>query len=438
MTPGRPLLPRDLGGGLLLRSATVADAEELIEFNARIHAEEGPRDDSVAIWVDDLMRREHPTFTPADFTVVEDTGSGKIVSCLNLISQTWSYQDIAVGVGRIELVSTAEDYRRRGLIREQLRAVHRWSADRGELVQGITGVPYFYRRFGYEMAIEIGAGRAGPITRVPEKLDTGGLTVRPATVEDAPFLVRAHAMARSRYIVTDIWDEAAWRLNTAGRSEGSIANLGVAVVEDPAGSPAGLLVHQPEPRRGQIRAYAFEVADGVAWEPATAAVLAYLRGIEREQASPVVEVALVAGSDHPAYAVVPQLLDRRTALYAWYVRVADVSAFLRKVRPALQDRLDASPMAGCEGSLRINLGDGGVRIAIERGTIGAVGDWQPEHFEDGDVLFPGTVFLQVLFGYRSFDEVRRGFPDCRAHSDRAHALVAALFPPGPSLVLGLE
>jgi len=34
-------IPRDLGDGLVLRRATTADAEKLIDFNAQIHKEEG-------------------------------------------------------------------------------------------------------------------------------------------------------------------------------------------------------------------------------------------------------------------------------------------------------------------------------------------------------------------------------------------------------------
>ena len=61
---------------------------------------------------------------------------------MNLISQTWAYEGIPFEVGRPELVGTLPEYRNRGLVRAQFEEVHRWSAARGELVQGITGIPY--------------------------------------------------------------------------------------------------------------------------------------------------------------------------------------------------------------------------------------------------------------------------------------------------------
>ena len=40
-----------------------------------------------------------------------------------------------------ELVGTKKEYRRRGLVRQQFEVMHEWSAERGELVQIITGIP---------------------------------------------------------------------------------------------------------------------------------------------------------------------------------------------------------------------------------------------------------------------------------------------------------
>ena len=70
-----------------------------------------------------------------------------------LISQTWTYDGIAFGVGRPELVGTAPAYRRRGLVRTQFEVLHQRSAERHERLQAITGIPWYYRQFGYEMAL---------------------------------------------------------------------------------------------------------------------------------------------------------------------------------------------------------------------------------------------------------------------------------------------
>jgi GNAT superfamily N-acetyltransferase len=187
---------RDLGDGLLLRRATVEDIEDLVAFHGDVHRD--PDMDAperfVAAWVRDLMERPHPTFQPGDFTVVEDGATGDIVSSLCLISQTWAYEGIEFGVGRPELVGTHPDYRRRGLVRAQMEVIHQWSAERGEKLQAITGIPYYYRQFGYEMTMTLGGGRAGFAGNVP-KLKEGEAEpylLRPATGSDLSLIAQVY------------------------------------------------------------------------------------------------------------------------------------------------------------------------------------------------------------------------------------------------------
>ena len=51
---------------------------------------------------------------------------------------------------------------------------------------------------------------------------------------------------------------------------------------------------------------------------------------------------------------------------------------------------------------------------------------------------PDLVFLQLLFGYRSLEELEYAFADCRVENDEARALLTALFPRQTSNVWGLS
>ena len=135
-------LPRPLPDGLILRRSSTADADQLAEFNQRIHTaddEEPDAHDSLAAWTRDLLNGQHPTHAPDDFTLVVEESTGKIVSAMNLISQTWAFDGLPLGVGRPELVGTDPAYRNRGLVRTQFDVIHAWSRQRGHLLQGITG-----------------------------------------------------------------------------------------------------------------------------------------------------------------------------------------------------------------------------------------------------------------------------------------------------------
>ncbi len=119
-------VPKNLGEGLVLRQATRADADKLVAFNVDVFGEAEGKETGrkVGVWTHDLMSGSHPTTCASDFTIVEDTATGKIVSSLCQISQTWSYGGIEFGVGRTEIVGTHPEYRRRGLVRAQMNVVH--------------------------------------------------------------------------------------------------------------------------------------------------------------------------------------------------------------------------------------------------------------------------------------------------------------------------
>ena len=159
---------RDLENGLIMRRSWPADADALAEFNRAIHADNDADAQCLAAWTHDLLARPHPTFQPDDFTIVEETTSGRIVSSMNLISQTWTYEGIRFWRGRPELVGTLPAFRNRGLVRLQFDEIHKWSAERGEMVQAITGIPFYYRQFGYEMALDFAGRRFGYEAKVPK------------------------------------------------------------------------------------------------------------------------------------------------------------------------------------------------------------------------------------------------------------------------------
>ncbi|HSJ56276.1 MAG TPA: GNAT family N-acetyltransferase [Anaerolineae bacterium] len=436
---------RDLGNGLLLRRSTPDDTEALVAFHSNVHTADDPPDEValIAAWVRDLMTRPHPTFDPGDFTIVEDTNRGEIVSSLCLISQTWSYGGIEFGVGRPELVGTAPAYRRRGLVRAQMEVVHEWSAERGERVQGITGIPWYYRQFGYEMAMTLGGGRGGYKPNVP-KLKEGEeepYRVRPATEADLPFIAEVYACGARRWPVVCVRDQALWHNELLGKSKENVNRRDLAVIEtavgDGAGEPVGFITLSPHVHHNRIGIGVYELKQGVSWLAVTPCVVRHLWSLGEASTAenPEQELEMFGlwlGAEHPAYEVFRERLARFFQPYAWYLRVPDVPGFLRHVAPALDLRLSESALAGHCGELKLNFYQAGVRLVFEEGRLTAAERWMPEKTEDGDAAFPELTFLQLLFQRRSIDELDEAFADCWVHGDGPRALLAALFPKNPS------
>ena len=136
----------------------------------------------------------------------------------------------------------------------------------------------------------------------------------------------------------------------------------------------------------------------------------------------------VLGAAHPAYEALGNRLSAIRAPYAWYLRVPDLRGFLDQIKPVLEQRLAESIAANHSREVRISFYRTGVRMMIEHGKIIDIETWKPAPKDEGDAAFPGLTFLQMLFGYRSFEELNYAFADCGCETEEVRLLLNILFP----------
>lgn len=435
-------MPRDLDNGLLLRFATEADAEPLAQFNGQIHGGEYADhfDPTVVAWTRDFCSNAHPTCGPSNVTIVEEKQTGKIVSTMCLIPQTWTYAGIPFDVGRMEAVGTADEYRRRGLVRTQFEVLHAKSAAMGHAVQGITGIFWYYRQFGYEYALDLGGGKMIPFQNIPAlKADeTEPYRLREWTANDIPFINRLYDRDRANSLVSCPRPDWLWQHLLTGYSVKSFENRPFQIIETTDGRAVGYVAPSREMGNYMYAINELGVIQGQSLRAVMPAMLRTLKGMAEkqgaEQKKPVGILYFQLGREHPLYAAVPELFSRTRPPYGWYIRVADVLGFLQHIAPALEARLLQSVVAGYNGELKISTYTDGMRLVFEQGRLTKIEGWRAGAEEWGHATFPPLSFLQLVFGFRSLAELRAFYPDCYA-PDEAAVLLDALFPKQPSRVI---
>jgi hypothetical protein len=200
-------------------------------------------------------------------------------------------------------------------------------------------------------------------------------------------------------------------------------------------------VHEQEARREgpRLRINAAELLPGVSWLEAGPAILRGLAAIGRAAAAePLHELVLGLEREHPLYRWLRDARTRRNRGYAWYVRVPDVPAFVRRVASVLEARLVASDAVGYTGDVRLTFYRSGLRLAFESGRLTTAEPWEPGTPRSASAAFPDLTFLQLLFGYRSMAELTEIFPDCFHADGRMGSLLDVLFPKRPSTVYALN
>jgi Acetyltransferase (GNAT) domain len=425
---------RDLGDGLTLRGACLDDSAQLVEFNAMMHADTDVRGSALAEWTRDLFDLPHPTFrAERDVTVVEDTASGRIVSALFVIPQVWSYAGVPIRVGQPELIATHPDYRRRGLVRAQFDVIHQRSRADGQLWQFISGIPWYYRQFGYTYALDlpprpiVWLGDTAPPAR-PE------FSLRAATTGDVRDLAEIELDNTSRTTLAPIRGTEGFALELARRPDGLVASE-ILIVQSstPTSATIGYVAHPRQLVNGIVSIHAFELRRGTSWVDPTAAVLSHLHHrVRRHPDGPGRGIRLALPDGHPMMRCATTRLGSGPAgSYGLYVRVPDIADVLRAIVAVLETRLAASPAVGWTGDLRIELFDGVLQLRFERGRLIAVDRAAPltdRSEAHADASIPRDTFLQLLLGNRTIMELERTVPDCLLKTDVGALLLDVLFP----------
>ncbi|HUY77674.1 MAG TPA: GNAT family N-acetyltransferase [Ktedonobacterales bacterium] len=452
-----PNYRRDLGDGLVLRWSTAADAERLGLFYSLVFREtaESPLNQHIILWVRDMLSGRHHLIGGDGFALVENTQTGEVVAATCLINQAWDYAGVHIPVGRPEIVGSLPDYRRRGLVREVFRLIHARSAALGHLAQGITGIPYYYRQFGYEYALDLGGQRFVAMSDLPSlKADESEpYSLRDATLDDIPQLMRLYDRQRQAVgaLVTAVVDEAHWRWTIDaehGMDPAAGQNWHSLLVMDnraPDSKPVGAVFTNDVRWDTRVPIWGAAVAPGVSLVAAAPSILRGVRAysermlLSKPDLAPANRIELVLGRAHPLYDALENVIPMTASEppYAWYIRVPDLPGFLRLIAPVLERRLADSVMAGHTGALAVDFYRGGLRLLFEQGKLAQAEDWQKPVWGQPKAGFPPLVFLQLLFGYRSLAELRHAYPDVWAE-DAAQTLLTILFPPQPSLVMPLE
>lgn len=442
---------RDLGNGLLARWSSAADTENIAHLIGMVFREnsEEPENMYMANSVRRMMRSDYPLMGPNDYAVIEDTRKegNPLVACTCLWRQTWEYEGIPFKIGRPEYVATDPHYRRRGLVRVLFDMVHQRSASEGHPVTAITGIPYFYRQFGYEYALDLDGKRAVFLTQIAEAKDgeQEAYTLREATREDIPLMQESYQRRKASSIVwaripDSYWrDELeAWRIQPEwGRTSN------VQMIVDSTGVAQGYLLLAPRRWDSSLVVWGFESMSGTNLRAMLPPVLRALKayGEQMPTSKPDTKafnaIAFHLGRSHPVYEALGELAQAKEEPYAWYVRVPDLPAFLSLIAPVLEKRLADSYLAGYTGELKLDFYRGGLRMVFDKGRLTTAENWQvPVYDSNAGGGFPELVFLQVIFGHRSIGELRHAFPDVWVSDETGYAL-NVLFPARESSVLPL-
>jgi hypothetical protein len=437
-----------LDGGLILRSLSeghASDRENLGKFYHETFAAEGDEDTDLMIdWTEDLISDKHPTTTLDDIWVIVDPAKDDmIVSALLLIPQTWRYADIEFGVGRVELVATNKEYQRRGLVRTLITTAHERSAELGHIMQSITGIPHYYRRFGYAFTVDLGGRSALPVADIPKLKDDQEpqFTLRPATKDDIPNMIAWSNAYADQCLLSAVFSQKHWEYELDGRNPVTYFYKHALIIVNKDNKDVGYIVLGLSERNSNGYCATYIVSKDTSYLETFEDIL---RGIktytEQHYKAKDMDSMPRIGFDVGMPETVDKLIDNTwpgkvtETPYAWYIRIGDVAGFIQEITPVLERHLENSGAHRYSGELKISFYDTtGITISFKDGKITKVVRGEMHEFK-ADAAFPYHMFLNVLLGHRSALELRQALTEISINR-KSRVLLDILFPKQRSWIM---
>lgn len=432
----------------LSKPETDAEFERIVELNTVVHGQ-GVGE------ICRLLYASYPGMSRDDWYTVTEPATRRVLSTLCRIPTVWVYRghgvEVAIPAAELSIVATAEDARGLGLSSTLIHQYEQESLAKGFTMSTIEGIPYYYRKFGYEFASPLCVQlRLGPglQPRPDSKRDSwrpgvsvlsagsrsdeyADISLKLAGPADAAALSCFYDAAMAGFSVYGARSPETWAyLLGPGNTS---AELGlqrwIAAVDGVDVGYVGLGPDLFGPGYAIIEAAIDPaVPDGIRRRVAGAFLALAER--EREARAAAHLVISVPRSSEVAELALEYGADDRWE-YGWQVKVIDPAGFLRTVAPVLEARLTASCWRGRSYSLTVGLFGRALRLDWDGGRLAVVeGVLDPGNSDSGPAescTIPPELVAPIALGYRSVAEIRRLRHDLSVYGD-AEAFLNVCFP----------
>jgi predicted acetyltransferase len=319
-------------------------------------------------------------------------------------------------------VTTLPEYRHRGLQRILQTEYHKQLSEEGYDLSAIEGIPYFYRQFGYEYALPLLEQVTMRFDEVPDYKVTN--EIRPFTESDIPQASGLLKRAQEKFYVHTVRDAGIWKMQ---QETGMIAEYrfdGYVVEEDEKIRAYFRVSYNPDEKELLLREIT-DVGHGTA-----KSILGFLKNVGTERG---LETLVATISHQGSFAEHMAAIGgiKKVPPYAWQLRIMDYAGMFRKLTPLFEKRLEESIHRDLTETVNFNFYRFTIQVDVENGTIKSV--QCVETSEDRSMRASPSVFTQLLFGYRSREELETIYPDFMVrptHKD----LVDVMFPKLPSYI----
>ncbi len=391
-----------------------------------------------------------------------EPGKSPVLSALCLMPGFWTFShnktSIRIPAAELGLVATAPEARGKGLCSWLMNQYHAEVRSQGFIISTIEGIPYFYRRFGYEYALPLCMQlRLGPaLSPWRDEYATGAAVERPGRLSETQFQIKGlppcrKAGPQDAAILARFFDEENQRLDIRMDRDGTHwhylldkAQLSTDTAVDrwiveKNKEPSGYFGTQPDGFGPGLT-----IAEAAGTNLSACETLALADAMRAKFGRPHLTIELPRS--HPVSVEAQRLGAVYRSQYGWQVRVMDPSGLMSALAPVLAERLRNSRFQGKPYSVEISSYSERFRViwdgkTVSTGTVPKSETIRPEEAEaeshniggQCSLSIPPDLFAPLMLGYRSISTIRHCRHDLSAYGE-AEEFFTIAFPPADGFI----
>jgi len=404
-----------------------ADLEEIIKFNAVVHADDDPEE--IRRQIDNL-----PELDRESNFYIRDLDKGMIVSAASAIPSVWMYESIPLTNLELGWVGTLKEYRRKGLVRA-LYTHFEEVLRRGEYhISTIMGIPYYYRQFGYDFVLPMDRRVQLRVDQIPVPNDEANKSTvfREAHHDDIPNLIRLYDEHNRKMLVHAARTKNLWELQERFHKE--FEQEFKTIVLERKGRIVGYfrLCIRGAKKRTPQGLWLSVMESSITTFDDVLQTLQYLR--ERAAEENTCRIDLVGPAVNNLCCVAQDFGGHVDIGWKHQVRIPNMTRFLEQIRSALESHLIGTMFEGMTRELAINTYEHCYILSFVNGKLAPVKDiGMQEVGEYRTFRAPPNDFVRLVLGNYDTEELRNQNIDFIV-SKELKLLVETLFPKRDSFI----
>jgi len=385
--------------------------QEILELNASVHGE------SVRDYVNHIFLN-NPRKEDVLFLYIKDSNSNKIVSSISLMPLEWRFGSVSIPVCEMGFVGTLESYRGNELIVELNKLYESVMAEKGYLVSVIRGIPYYYRKLGYEFAIPLDHRMFLSPSKIPLN-DLEFLKIRKANLEDIDFIETKYNQYYEDFFISNVFDKNCY-ISKFLNDNFNEFKASTYIIKMGGKSIGYFTFGKSYDDKGyDIKTSQLNRESGIK-------ILQFTKKIASIENPDQIDLAVREETD--LVELIGELGGTTYDTYGWQVKIPNLKIFLEKIKSILENRIHNSIFQGINQNLRISNYKTTIILSFNNGRISSIEMEKGYPMETScDLKLPGPILFKLLLGDRSFKELKHIMKDAIVKHE-SRELIDVLFP----------